>query len=224
VASFNEFKQRDDAAAALARRIGERLRAAVCRRACASMIVSVAAPRPLFRTLRLLPVPWYLVTIVPSDEGWVPIDDDDSNEGMIRRDLLAGEPGFANFVSLYRRNRAASDSLPELYASLKEVHRPFDAVVLGMGSDGHMASLFPDSPDLHSDAECVVQAPPRSRYPRVSLTVRSLLDAREVNLLFFGERKRAVYEDCLRPGPVEQYPVRSLMHQDRVPINVYWAP
>jgi 6-phosphogluconolactonase len=228
VASFNEFKQRDEATIALARRIGDRLRTAVYRRACASMIVSVAAPRPLFRTLRLLPVPWYLVTIVPSDEGWVPVDDDDSNEGLIRRDLLAGEPGFANFVSLYRRNRAAPDSLPELHASLKEVHRPFDAVVLGMGSDGHMASLFPDSPDLHlglySDAECFVQAPRRSRQPHVSLTVRSLLDAREVNLLFFGEHKRAVYEDCLRPGPVEQYPVRALVRQNRVPINVYWAP
>ena len=228
MASFNEFKDRDDAAAALARRIGDRLRAAVCRRASASLIVSVAAPRPLFRTLRLLPVPWYLVTIVPSDEGWVPVDDDDSNEGIIRRDLLAGEPGFANFVSLYRRDRAAPDSLAELHASLKEVRRPFDAVVLGMGSDGHMASLFPDSPDLHlglhSDDECVVQARPRSRHPRVSLTVRSLLDAREVNLLFFGDRKRAVYEDCLRPGPVEQYPVRALVRQDRVPINVYWAP
>lgn len=228
MASFKEFKQRDDAAAALARRIGERLRAAVCRRACASLIVSVAAPRPLFRTLRLLPVPWYLVTIVPSDEGWVPVEDDDSNEGIIRRDLLAGEPGFANFVSLYRRNRAARDSLAELHASLKEVHRPFDAVVLGMGSDGHMASLFPDSPDLqlalHSEAECVVQAPTRSRHPRVSLTIRSLLDAREVNLLFFGEHKRAVYEDSLRPGPVEQYPVRALMRQSHVPINVYWAP
>jgi 6-phosphogluconolactonase len=228
VASFNEFKQRDDAAAALARRIGERLRTAVYRRASASMILSVAAPRPLFHTLRLLPVPWYLVTIVPSDEGWVPVEDEDSNEGLIRRDLLAGEPGFANFVSLYRRNRAAPESLPELHASLREVRRPFDAVVLGMGSDGHMASLFPNSPDLHlglhGDAECVVQAPPRSRYPRVSLTVRSLLDARDVNLLFFGERKRAVYEDCLRPGPVEQYPVRALVRQERVPVNVYWAP
>jgi len=163
VASFNEFKQRDEAAAALARRIGERLRFAVYRRACASMIVSVAAPRPLFRTLRLLPVPWYLVTIVPSDEGWVPVDDDDSNEGLIRREILPGEPGFANFVSLYRRNRAAPDSLPELHASLKEIR-------------------------------------------------------------LYGDKKRAVYENSLRPGPVEQYPVRALVRQERVPVNVYWAP
>jgi 6-phosphogluconolactonase len=97
-----------------------------------------------------------------------------------------------------------------------------------MGADGHMASLFPDSPDivqaLHSDAECVVQSVPRFPHPRVSLTVRSLLDAHEVNLLFFGVTKRSVYEESLLPGPVEEYPIRALVQQPRVPVNVYWAP
>jgi 6-phosphogluconolactonase len=230
VAAFNEFKDRDEAVTTLARRIGERLRFAVYHRATASMIVSGgASPRGLFQALRLTPVPWYLVTIVPSDERWVPVEDDDSNEGMIRRELLSGEPGFARFVSLYRRDCAApGDSLPALRASLADVRRPFDAVVLGMGTDGHMASLFPDSPDLckalHGDEECVVQHVPRLPHPRVSLTVRSLLDAHEVNLLFFGAMKRAVWERSLQPGPVEEYPVRALVQQQRVPVNVYWAP
>jgi 6-phosphogluconolactonase len=83
VAQFNEFDNRDDAAAMLARRIGERLRLAVYRRATASMIVSGGtAPRPLFRALRLVPVPWYLVTIVPSDDRWGAADDGDTNERM----------------------------------------------------------------------------------------------------------------------------------------------
>jgi len=230
VAEFNEFKQRDDAAAMLARRIGERLRFAVYRRAAASMIVSGgAAPLPLFRALRLLPVPWYLVTIVPSDDRWGgPTNDDDRNEDAIRRELLSGEPGFARFVSLYRHDCAAADSLPALRASLAEVRRPFDSVVLGMGADGQTASLFPDSPDicqaLHSDASCVVQEIPRFPNPRVSLTLRSLLDAHEINLLFFGAAKRAVYEESLRPGPIEECPVRALVRQDRVPVHVYWAP
>jgi 6-phosphogluconolactonase len=230
VAAFNEFKHRDEAVAVLARRIAERLRFAVYRRATASMIVSGGtAPRGLFRALRLTPVPWYLVTIVPSDERWVPVEDDASNEGMIRRELLSGEPGFAHFVSLYRRDCAApDDSLPALRASLADVRRPFDSVVLGMGEDGHMASLFPESPDLrealHGDEECVVQHVPKRLHPRVSLTVRSLLDAHEVNLLFFGRAKRAVWERSLEPGPVEEYPVRALVHQERVPVNVYWAP
>jgi len=186
------------------------------------------SPRGLFRTLRLLPVPWYLVTIVPSDERWVPLEDDESNEGMMRRELLSGEPGFARFVSLYRHGRSATDALPALHASLADVPRPFDSVVVGMGDDGHTASLYPDCPDigraLHSDAECVVQQVPGACHPRVSLTVRSLLDAREVNLLFFGARKRAVYKESLRPGPVEEYPVRALVQQTQVPVNVYWAP
>ena len=227
--AFNEFKTRDDAAATLARRIGERLRMAVCRRAVASLILSGGrSPLGLFHTLRLLPVPWCLVTIVPSDERWVPVEDEESNEGMMRRELLSGEPGFAHFVSLYRRGRSPAESLPTLRACLAEVPRPFDSVVVGMGDDGHTASLFPDSPDignaLHSDAECVVQQVPGAYHPRVSLTVRSLLDAREVNLLFFGARKRAVYEASLRPGPLEEYPVRALVQQPQVPVNVYWAP
>jgi 6-phosphogluconolactonase len=229
VAKFNEFGERDAAAAALARRIGERLRLGVQRRATASMILGGGAAQwPLFRELRLLPVPWYLVTIVPSDERWVPVDDDASNEGMIRRGLLSGEPGFAHFVSLYRRNYQPPDCLPALRESLAEVHRPFDSVVLDVGDDGHMASLFPDSPDirqgLDSDAECVVQSVPRYPQPSISLTLRSLLDAHEIDLLIFGNAKRAVYEHALLPGPVDEFPVRALLRQNRVPVHVYWAP
>jgi 6-phosphogluconolactonase len=227
--AFNEFKTRDTATLALARRIGESLRGAVRQRATASMIVSGdSSPRDLFQELKILPLPWCLVTLVPSDERWVPVDHAQSNEGMIRRELLSGEPGFAHFVSLYRRGVSAAGSLPTLRAALAEVPRPFDTVVVGMGEDGHTASLFPDSPDiataLRSRDECVVQEVPRLGAPCVSLTVRTLLDAREVALLFFGARKRAIYEASLEPGPVEQYPIRALVCQPRVPVNVFWAP
>jgi 6-phosphogluconolactonase len=226
---FNEFGTREAAALALARRVGERLRSGVRQRATASMIVSGGtSPLGLFHALKSLPLPWCLVTIVPSDERWVPVDDAASNEGMIRRELLSGEPGFAHFVSLYRRNASPAASLPELNTALGEVPRPFDTVVVGMGDDGHTASLFPDSPDIRtalaSDTDCIVQNVPRLGTPRVSLTTHSLLDARDVNLLFFGQSKRAVYEASLAPGPVEEYPIRALVQQPRVPVTVFWAP
>ena len=227
--AFNEYKTRDAAALALARRVGDRLRNGVQQRATASIVVSGgSSPRALFHELRTLPLPWGFVTIVPSDERWVPVDDDSSNEGMIRRELLSGEPGFAHFVSLYRRDSSPAASLQELRTALAEVPRPFDTVVVGMGDDGHTASLFPDSPDigaaLATDADCVVQNVPRLGVPRVSLTTHSLLDARDINLLFFGAGKRAVYEASLKPGPAEEYPIRALVHQPRVPVTVFWAP
>ena len=227
--AFNEYRTRDAAALALARHLGQALRNGVQQRATASMIVSGgSSPRGLFHELRTLPLPWCLVTIVPSDERWVPVNDAASNEGMIRRELMSGEPGFAHLVSLYRRDLSPSASLPELNVALAEVPRPFDTVVLGMGEDGHTASLFPDSPDLKlalaTDADCVVQTVPRLGTPRVSLTTHSLLDARGINLLFFGAGKRAVYEASLQPGPIEEYPIRALVHQARVPVSVFWAP
>jgi len=226
---FNEYKTRDAAALALARRLVDALRNGVQQRATASMIVSGgSSPRGLFHELRKLPVPWGFVTIVPSDERWVPVNDASSNEGMIRRELMAGEPGFAHLVSLYRRDSSPAGSLAELNVALAEVPRPFDAVVVGMGDDGHTASLFPDSPDLSlalaSDADCVVQTVPRLGTPRVSLTTHALLDTRGINLLFFGAGKRTVYEAALKPGPIAEYPIRALVQQSRVPVSVFWAP
>ena len=227
--AFNEYKTRDAAAHALARRISDRLRDGARLRGAASIIVSGgSSPRGLFHALQTLPLPWRLVTIVPSDERWVPVDDASSNEGMIRRELMAGEPGFAHLVSLYRRSASPRDSLPELNAALAEVPRPFDTGVIGMGDDGHTASLFPDSPDigaaLASNDDCIVQNVPRLGMPRVSLTANALLDARELNLLFFGAAKRQVYEAAVKDGPVEQYPVRALLRQPLVPVTVFWAP
>jgi 6-phosphogluconolactonase len=227
--AFNEYATREAAALALAGHVGERLRAGVAARAAASMVVSGGgSPVGFFHALRASPLPWGLVTIVPTDERWVPVTDEQSNEGMIRRELLSGEPGFAHFVSLFRRHSSPAAALPELNLALAEVPRPFDTVVIGMGDDGHTASLFPDSPDLASalgtTADCVVQTVPRLAAPRVSLTPHALLDAHDVSLLFFGARKRQVYEAALQPGPVGQYPVRVLLHQRRVPVTVFWAP
>jgi 6-phosphogluconolactonase len=222
---FNEFQSRDEAANALARRIGQRLRAAAYHRAAASLIVDGdASPHGLFESLRWLPLPWHAVTVVPTDERWEP----DDGEGPIRRELLSGESGFARFVSLYRHGQDAAECLSTLQSSLAELPRPFDVVVAGLGEDGHTAALFPGSPDLcaalESDAACLVQHVPRLGQTRVGLTVRSLLDSQEIDLLFYGTAKRTVYERALAPGPVEQYPIRALVHQNRVPVNVFWAP
>jgi len=225
---FLEFATRNDASAALAGNLADTLRAAAGTQAQASVVVSGGTtPGPFLRMLSSLEVPWERVTVVPSDERWVPPEDTASNESMIRRELLVGPARFARLLSLYRPVSDADSALPAIVRDLAQVKRPFDATVLGMGADGHTASLFPDAPGidrtLHSSADAVVQRLARLAQPRVSLTVRALLDALEIDLLFFGPDKRAVYERAMQPGPAAELPVRAILRQSAVPVTVYWA-
>lgn len=224
-----KFRNRNDAAEMLAGSVAAILRAATVAHGSASLVVSGGeSPRGLFELLSTLHLPWEAVTVVPSDERWVPPEHADSNEGMIRRCLLKGRASDARFVSLYRRSRAPDEALPEIDAALARVKRPLDAVILGMGPDGHTASLFPQSPDidraLASEAAAVVQHVPSLEHPRISLTPRTLVHAHEINLLFFGERKLDVYWRATEAGPAAEYPVRAILNQPSVSVAAYWAP
>ncbi len=193
------------------------------------MIVSGgASPLATFRALRRQRLPWQKVTIVPSDERLVPPDHEDSNEGMLRRELLQEEAAAAKLLSLAGTINPEDIQLATLNARLAKLTRPLDIVLLGMGDDGHSASLFPDSPDiadaLHSPDCCVLQQPAHLEAARLSLTPALLLDAREIVLLFFGAGKRSAYQRAVAGGDVEKMPVRFLLQQKVTPVSVYWAP
>lgn len=223
------FDSREAASTALADYIANRLEAAITTRGSASLVVSGGtSPLAMFHALRRKKLPWHDVTIVPSDERLVSIDHADSNEGMIRRELVADEATTAQLLSLAGDGLPDNERLTELNSQLENLHRPLDMVVLGMGDDGHTASLFPNSPDignaLSSGDQCVIQAPPHLDIARLSLTPTCLLDAREIILLFFGDRKRAVYDRARDDGAIEELPVRFVLKQRLVPVTTFWAP
>ena len=211
---FLEFESRADASDALANELARILEEAVRSEGSAAIVVSGgSSPAPMFRALRGKPLPWNRVTVVPSDEREVPADHPDRNDAMIRRELLAGGASEASLAGLI-----PPGNLPGR----------FDAVVLGMGGDGHTASLFPGSPDLGRALES--RGPlerlevPQLGAHRVSLTPAVLLSCDRVFLLFFGNDKRTVFDRAARGTDVEEFPVRSVLNQDRVPVTVYWAP
>lgn len=186
-----------------------------------------SSPVAMLHALRRCTLPWRQVTLIPSDERLVAVDHDDSNEAMIRNELLQDEAAAAKLLSLGGAGIPDRARLAGINAALGKLPRPLDLVVLGMGDDGHTASLFPTSPNLadalESHDECVLQRPEHLDVARLTLTPALLLDAREIVLLFFGEHKRTVYEQAINAGDVEELPVRCVLQQRKVPVTVFWA-
>jgi 6-phosphogluconolactonase len=225
-----EYADRGTCAQALADTLAERLREGIAKNDCATLVLSGgSSPIDLFERLALIELDWSRVTVLPTDERWVASDHADSNEAALRRHLLQGPGNAARLFGLYREGFATpGEARAELDVELASLPRPFDAVVLGMGEDGHTASLFPDAANIEaclaSGDDCVVPDRQNDDGPgRISLSLKRLKRSRSLFLLFFGDAKRRVYERACRPGPATEFPVRGVIQQDDVPVDVYWS-
>jgi 6-phosphogluconolactonase len=215
----------------LAGQVAASLTSAIAARGLASLVVSGGrSPVRLFEILSALPLDWARVCIALADERWVDPHDEASNEHLVRDVLLKGNAAAARFHGL--KNGAPTPDLGAVSAweTFARVPRPFDVVVLGMGDDGHTASLFPGSPNLPralneaAVAGCLGMWSPLAPHARLSLNLTALLDARRVVLLISGDSKWQTLEAARAAGAVEDMPVRAVLRQTRTPVDVMWSP
>lgn len=221
----------DAATAALAEAIVARLGTAIAERGTASLVVSGGkSPIRLFERLRVAPLPWSQVWVTLADERWVAPGHPDSNEGLLRTHLLRDGAAAARFVPLITAHATPAEALADRTAALAAIPRPFDVVVLGMGEDGHTASLFPGAAGLEAamapDGRAVLAAidpPAYAPHPRITLTLAALLDARVLMLPIAGAAKRRVYEQArAMPAPL-RWPVSAVLAQVETPVEVWLA-
>jgi 6-phosphogluconolactonase len=215
----------------LAAGIAADLAAAIEARGMASLVVSGGrSPVKLFERLRTLAIDWSRVCVALADERWVDPSDPASNERLVRDVLLRDAAAAARFTGL--KNGCATPDLGAgmAWSTFNGVPRPFDVLVLGMGDDGHTASLFPDSPNLElaldeaAAAGCIGMRSPLAPEARLSLNLAALLDSRRIVMLITGESKWRTYIAALQPGAVERMPVRAVLRQRRAPVAVIWSP
>jgi 6-phosphogluconolactonase len=204
---------------------------AIAARGEASLVVSGGhSPVKFFEQLRTQVLEWSHVRIALADERWVEPTDAGSNEKLVRDVLLREAAAAARFSGL--KNAAPSPDLGAVSAweTFARVPRPFDVTILGMGDDGHTASLFPHSPNLRSAlnpaaaAGCIGMWAPTAPQPRLSLNLSALLDSRRVVILIIGEAKWRTYIAASESGPEEDMPVRAVLRQQHTPVEVVWAP
>lgn len=203
--------------------VAARLRDGIDKRGRASLAVSGGrTPEYLFPALAREKLPWDRVGITLADERWVDAGHPDSNEGLARRLLLQGPASRARFTGLKTEHANPLDARVVVEAALANLDWPLDAVFLGMGADGHIASLFPDLDNWQgAPGRALAVSGAGERQPRMSLTPAALLDSRHIFLVIAGPEKRAAYDAAMRPGPAGEYPVRLILHQNRVPVTVY---
>jgi len=223
------FEDREDASAAAAERIVDALARRLDAQGEASVVVSGGtSPAGVFEVLARTSLAWPDVHVVLSDERWVPPDHEDSNEKLVRETLLAGEARDASLLPVYKQGVAIEERCSEINEELLQAPFPFASALLGMGEDGHFASLFPDADNLREGLDvdfrqlCIPVQTAASPHPRVSLTLSALSRSDEIVLLIFGDAKRDVYEAARTS--TNGTPVSHLLRQKRAPVYVYWAP
>jgi 6-phosphogluconolactonase len=218
-------------AQALATQVAAWLRTAVDARERASLAVSGGTtPRGFLQQLGGQSLAWENVSVTLVDERWVPAASERSNARLVGETLLRGAAAAATFVPLYAEAAAPEDALARIEARVGELPLPLDVVVLGMGSDGHTASLFPGADRLAEALDPTAGArllPLRAMTagePRVSMTLPVLAAARHACLLFQGCAKKQVFDAIVAgEGAWARSPLRAVVERMQAPLEVYWC-
>ena len=215
---------------ALSERLIDGLAAAIDARGEAILAVSGGrTPAGLFKCLSDAPLDFSKVMITLTDERCVPRDHPDSNTQMVQRLLLQRNAKQSRFISLYDPAMDLAAQRQTLNVQFNRLPT-FDAVVLGMGLDGHTASLFPGAiglsaaMDLSSDRAVTMMQPLSAPHTRMSLTAARLLKTRALILHVTGEEKLSLLNTVSGGVDVMQYPVGLFLTQNAPATEVFWAP
>ncbi len=222
---FNEYADSElltlDLARILARRLREQLRQ---KDRVTFAVPGGTTPAPIFDDLCAVDLEWGRVDVMLTDERWVPESSPRSNTALVKAHLLRDKAAAASFLPMYREAPQPEDALPDLAMEIGR-HLPIDLLLLGMGKDMHIASLFPGADNLERalapDAPILLpMRAPDIKEPRVTLTAPVLRDAYSTCLVITGEAKRAALGLAEEGGDPLTAPVNIVLDQ----AEVFWAP
>jgi len=182
-------------------------------------------PVKFFEKLSRTPLPWENITITLVDDRWVGPESPRSNARLVKNHLLQNHAAGAKFLALVTSAATPDEALNDVETALKKLPLPFAAIVLGLGTDGHTASFFPNGDHLADALEgkhmVTAMHAEDAGEPRITLTLPTLLAATFLAIHFEGELKKHVFLTALRDGPVEDLPIRAIL-RGRPDAKIFW--
>ena len=180
-------------------------------------------PRYYLPALAKCALPWDRITVTLSDERWVDVHDEQSNEHLVKQHLMNHLPANTPFEGLKTQHDHPFAAIDKIHQRLDNLSPPLSLTVLGLGEDGHIASLFPGmNPDLLSTHHCVAVEPPLAPSLRVSLSLKMLAESEHIALVVTGKAKRQLL-DRVSENPDSKLPIVWLLQRRQSPITVFEA-
>lgn len=221
------FKNPAVLAEELAIKVAGQLNDAVKAQGTATLVVSGGrSPVAFFQSLIKQPLDWSKLVVSLADERWVPVEHADSNAGLLKKHLLQGPAAKARFVGLYNVAANLEDAAEQADRALAELP-PIDVLILGMGDDGHTASLFPNSPNLaealklDGTRRCWPMLAPTVPHQRLSMSRSLLASAKQKVLSISGQGKLNTLNDALGGTDIAALPIRAFLQPT---LEIYWCP
>jgi 6-phosphogluconolactonase len=225
---LQQFNNSDELNQQFCQHLVEILQQAILKRDAAYLVVSGGrTPQALFKALSLVDIAWHKVTVLLADDRWLDEQQNDSNERLVKATLLQNHAKAARFISLYTNTATAFAGEAEVLKRLQALPT-FDAVILGMGEDGHTASLFPCSAQIgaglaDSAPPALAVEPKTAPYQRMSLSLPRLLNTRHLFLHLVGSNKLPVLNKAMAGQDATEMPIRAFLHHPVALVTVMYS-
>lgn len=222
---------KDELAEVIVEQIIHALKSAATKQGRASILLSGGStPQPAYQRLASADLPWDKLQISLTDERRVDDGHPASNAVMVWQSFLAKHPQVEWFP-LWQTGWSCAD-IAEIKSRTSEMQKPFDVVILGMGEDGHFASLFPgcdaSTASLNGNSDRLLcTTAPNEPQERISWSMEALLEAKSLLLYVTGDKKKSILESALKDGtPESQLPIGFFLRASSKAgkqIHIFWS-
>jgi len=208
-------------------RIAKCLQNAIDNKGHATLVVSGGStPKPLFQYLAHMSLDWSKVTVTLADERCVPPESELSNARLVHENLLQGKAADAKFIYLHTDSAGLEQSALQANAQMSSLPK-YDCVILGMGNDGHTASIFPEASgrdkalDMDNPDSAMLIDPVTVDPLRITQTARRLLGTEWMVLHITGDEKSRLLDQILEAPDYQKWPISFFLTQTEIPFSVY---